>query len=271
MIMRATFIFPLLFIILFANCSTTSDTERAQNLVNRAQQLVHDGNWRQARIILDSVHSIYPKEIAQRRLAMALEDSIVYLEAQVTFAYADSMLPPLIEKTDALIKLFRYEKDEKYEDYGRYVHRLLTTRENTSRNFLQVYVKDNREIVVRSYYFGSYSVQQQQITLTSNGEEVHFAGNNHGFESDGWHEIMTIEGESALQLLNFISSHINDRIRVQGKGTKDTHTWVYYLTKQEKQALSDTYQLGWLMKDIKHIEDIQRTARRQIDRYQQTH
>ena len=37
---------------------------------------------------------------------------------------------------------------------------------------------------------------------------------------------------------------------------------------KEKQALSDTYLLGWLMKDIKRLEEIQHTSRRQIERYE---
>lgn len=258
----------LLFLLLLLVGCGPSDSERAQALVDNALLLVHEGHWRQARIVLDSMHHTFPKEVPQRRLANALEDSIVYLEAQSTVAYADSMLPPLLQKSDALIKHFRYEKEENYEDHGRYVHRLLATGSNTSRNFLQVYVRDDRQTVVKSYYFGSYSVQQQTITLASNGEEVRFTGSNHRFELEGWHEIMTIDDDYALQLLNFISSHTDDRIRVTGQGIKPTHTWVYYLTSKEKQALSDTYQLGWLMKDILRLEQMANTARNQIAHYE---
>ena len=245
-----------------------SDTEQAQVLVQQAQTLVDNGQWRQARIVLDSVHTIYPKEVAQRRLAKALGDSITYLEAQSTLAYADSMLPPLLEQSDKLLKQFKYEKDEQYEDKGRYVHRLLNTSSNTARNFLQAYVRDDRQTIVKSYYYGSHQVNQQQVTLSAQGEELRFSGSNHAFEVEGWHEIMTLEDENALQLLNFISAHHSDRVRVHGAGLKPNHTWVYYLNEKEKQALSATYRLGWLMKDIKRIEDIQRTASAQIERYQ---
>jgi hypothetical protein len=80
---------------------------------------------------------------------------------------------------------------------------------------------------------------------------------------------MTIEGEQALSLLNFISTHHSARIRVEGIGKKSYNNWVYYLNDNEKNALSDTYQLGWLMKDIKHIEQMQQTANKQILYYQQ--
>lgn len=267
--MKAKYLF-LLLCTLFTACGV-SDTECAQTLISNAQILVTNGQWRQARIVLDSVHTQYPKEIAQRRIANALADSITYLEAQANIAYTDSILPPLLQQADLLLKQFRYEKNDKYETYGRYVHHLLTTSSNTSRNFLQAYVQDNRTTIVKSYYYGSQSIQQEAITLSANGEEIHAEGSNHRFEANGWHEIMTMEDSRALEVLNFISAHTNDRVRVTGKGTKPTNTWVYYLTNKEKQALSDTYQLGWLMKDIKRAEEIQNTAQKQIERYLSNH
>ena len=245
-----------------------SDTEQAQVLVQQAQTLVDNGQWRQARIVLDSVHTVYPKEVAQRRLAKALGDSITYLEAQSTLAYADSMLPPLLEQSDKLLKQFKYEKETQYEDKGRYVHRLLHTSSNTARNFLQAYVRDDRQTIVKSYYYGSYQVNQQQVTLSAQGEELRFSGSNHAFEVEGWHEIMTLEDENALQLLNFISAHHSDRVRVHGAGLKPNHTWVYYLNDKEKEALSATYQLGFLMKDILRLEQMANTARNQIAHYE---
>lgn len=245
-----------------------NDQQKAQNMVDQAYNLVENGQWRQARFVLDSVHSVFPKEIEQRRMANALEDSIVYLEAQSTIAYVDTVLPPLLGQSDILIKQFRYEKDEQYEDHGRYVHRLLATNSNTSRNFLQAYVRDDRATIVKSYYYGSFSVNQQSITLSANGEETTFAASNHRFEIEGWHEIMTLEDESALQLLNFISSHMNDRIRVKGQGEKMHHTWVYYLNDKEKDALSKTYQLGWLMKDIRQLEQMLQKAQAQVNHYE---
>ena len=244
-----------------------SDAERAQLLVDEARLMVEDGQWRNARFLLDSVHGTYPKEVAKRRLAKALEDSIVYLEAQTTLQYADSMLPPLLEQADKLLKQFRYEKNDKYEDHGRYVHRLLNTGSNTSRNFLQAYVRDDRQTIVKSYYYGPKPMNQQTISLSSGDEIERFSGSNHAFEMEGWHEVMTMEDEPALRLLNFISAHMTSRLRVGGEGEKPTQTWVYYLNDKEKEALSQTYQLGWLMKDIRRLEQMSNTANAQIARF----
>ena len=79
---------------------------------------------------------------------------------------------------------------------------------------------------------------------------------------------MTFEDEYALQLLNFISTHINDRVRVHGAGEKPIHTWVYYLNDTEKNALSQTYQLGFLMKDILRLEQMRNASLNQMSRYE---
>ena len=85
-----------------------SETQIAQQLISNARTLVDDGQWRQARIVLDSLHTFYPKQVDQRRVAKALEDSITYLEAQRTLAYVDTILPPLLAQADQLIKLFKF-------------------------------------------------------------------------------------------------------------------------------------------------------------------
>lgn len=251
---------------LFTACQP-SEEQRAATLVNDAKQLVDGGQWRQARIVLDSLHLTYPKQVAQRRLAKALEDSITYLEAQRTLAYVDTLLPPLLAQADQLIKRFKYEKNEKYEDHGKYVHRLLSTGSNTSRNFIQAYVLDSRQTVVKSYYYGTYQVNQQTLRLSANGEETIFSGRNHHFQDGAHHEIMTFDEDNALAVLNFINTHQNSKVRVEGVGDKPTRNWVYYLNEKEKEALSDTYQLGFLMKDINQLERMQRTANAQINRY----
>jgi uncharacterized protein HemY len=76
--------FAILLLALVA-CQPT-DEERAQLILTEAQTLVDAGQWRQARIVLDSLHATYPREVAHRRIAKALSDSITYLEAQRTLA-----------------------------------------------------------------------------------------------------------------------------------------------------------------------------------------
>ncbi len=248
----------------FAACNTKSDAELAMERVEQARTLVETNQLNQAKIALDSVHTLFPKEVAARRLAKSLNDSIVYIEAQRTLAYSDSMLSVLLPQVDPLLKKFRYEKNEQYEDDGKYVHYLLKTTSNTSRCYLQCYVSDQRKTTLKSYYFGATPLHQERITLTSNEMSIEQTGSQHAFEAEGWHEILTLDEEHALQLLNFISAHRQDRIKVTLGGKSN---YIYYLQANEKEALEQTYLLGTLMRDIRRLEENINIANKQIARY----
>lgn len=246
--------------------------EKAKALVEEGYARVEMGQLNTAKILVDSVHNTYPKCVAERRLAKALEDTVVFIESQRTLAYSDSLLLTLLPQIDPLLKKFRYEKNDQYEDHGKYVHRLLNTGSNTSRCYIQTYVYDHRITEVKSYYFGQNTLDQTAIEVSVGEELFRHDGKSHGFDADGYHSILSFDGDKALEFLNFISSHQGDRIRVNLLGTnkKGGETnYVYYLNDQEKIALQETYLLGILMNDIKQLEDAMRIASARIEKYAQ--
>ena len=263
-------VFSFVLSLVFLSCADNS-AGKADALLRESRTLAGSGSLNSARVLLDSLHNSYPKCVEQRRLAKALDDSIVYVESQRNLAYADSLLEVLIPRSDSLLKSFRYEKNERYENDGRYVHRLLRTDANTSRCFLQAYTTDARKTLLKSYYCGSTRLAVRNVTLSVGGEQCEKSGADHTFEADGWHSVMTLEDDDALEMLNFISSHVGDRLRVKlADSATDGRekTAVFYLNDQEKQALQDTYHLGLLMRDIRQVEDIQRVSRAKIEKYE---
>lgn len=276
--MKPLYIFPLVCALLLAGCGAQkSDSEKASQLVEEGRVLADSGRLNDAKIRLDSVHHTYPKCVAQRRLAKEIQDSISYVEAKRTLAYSDSLLLVLQPQADPLLKKFVYEKQGQYEDNGRYVHKLLTTDRNTDRCYLQVYVTDGYETAVKSYYAGKTTLYQSALELQANEDVARFEGSEHHFELDQTlphRSIQTFATARSLELLNFVSSHMQDRIRVNllGRMADDTETnYVYYLSDTEKTALQDTYQLGLLMSDIKRLEDAVRLSDLQIGKYEKKH
>lgn len=190
-----------------------------------------------------------PTKVELLRAEKHRNDSIELVRTEMTRRTADSLLQTLIPEVEPLMKLFRYEKNEKYEDNGYYVHRLLRTEGNTTRNFMQAMVADDRRLIVRSYIYAARAVNQKTLRLSVGELYVESEGSNHAFEAEGIHEIMSIFGDEALKLLQFVDANRDERIRVQAAASI-----VYYLTKDEKQALSDTYALAALMKQIHDLE-----------------
>lgn len=262
----------LLLPFLILACTRHREEERALGYVTTARQHVEAGMLHQALIDLDSVHLLYPRLVSVRRDAKSLQDSIVYLQAQRNLRYSDSLLSTLTPQVEPLLKSFRYEKEEKYEDAGRYVHRLLQTENNTTRCYLQAYVNDQRITILKSYYAGSRAVNLRSFALISGDDEHYFEGSSHRFESEGWHAILTLEDARALEALNCISSHLSDRVRVQLFADDATRPVAeYYLTDNEKKALNDTYLLGTLFSDIHLLDEQIRISNAQINKYEQKH
>jgi len=272
-------IFCTLAAVCLLSCKGDNAEQQARERVSQARTLMQEGNLEAAKLQLDSVHILFRQQVNVRREAAALHDSIAILEAERTAAYADSMLQTLLPQVDPLLKKFRYEKDEKYEDNGQYVSRLLQTVSNSERCFIQAYVGDNRLTRVKSYYYGSTALIQSDLELCVMPDEQcnNWQGSEHHFSSDadGFHSILTVEGDEAIGLLAFIAANPDARIRVrlQGKNSKgkEVAPYVYYLAKNEKAALIETLQLATLFHDINRLEEMMNTCKKQLNKLQNKH
>lgn len=266
-------------VVLLCACKGNKEEEQARERVKTARTMVAEGNLEGAKMQLDSVHILYRQEVEVRREAKSLQDSIRLLEAERTATYADSMLQILLPQVDPLLKKFRYDKDTRYEDNGQYVSRLLQTTSNTERCFLQAYVGDNRVTRVKSYYYGKSELCQQSVELCAMPAEdcYSWTGNEHHFtlsegqsassnDADGFHSIMTLEGDPAIELLTFINMHSSARLRVRLSGEttrgKNVSPYTYYLGENEKKTLVETLQLAILFHDIKQLEDMMDGAKK---------
>lgn len=253
-----------------------SPKEKAEQLLQEAQAMTDEGNWNGAKLRLDSLHATYPKEVAVRREAKQLEDSIIYIESERNMRYADSLLQPMLPEVDELLKQFRYEKDDRYEDNGRYVHRLLQTERNTSRCYLQAYLTDARTAIVKSYYYGAQRLDLTAVEVTGrDGLTTRISGHGHSFQSEGWHSVMTLSDDEALQLLERVNQEGDgDRVRVviYGTNTKgEERSQIYYLTPTEEEALNATCQLGIRIRDVHQLEEIIRVSEARIHKYVTQH
>ena len=267
--MRKTIIFALAIVVL-TSCNTKQKEKRqAQLRVEAARELAERGNMNAAKLQLDSVHLLFPRQVEARRSAKALMDSIVYVEAQRNLQYSDSLLQPLLPKVDELLKKFNHEKNGEYEDYGRYVHKQLPTSRNIGRCFLQSYVNEDVRTTMKSYYYGVKNINHDKLTLSVGEDYLQFGGDTHSFDADGAkYEILTLSEEDALSALQFIANHASERVKVTLSGSSD---YVYYLNQTEKQALAETCELALAMRDVRQLEQQINIANAQIAKYEERH
>ena len=207
-----------------------------------------------------------PSKAEKMKAEKRSQDSLALLAQERTLAYYDSLQQVLAPELDALLPRFKYEKDERYEDKGHYVHRLLRTTSNTARNYIQTYVRDDGQTIVRFYYYGDRALGFEKVTLSVDELEDTFTGDVHAFEAEGWHETLTIEGDEALRCLHFVDSYMDERVRVALCGSKSRA--VYYLSANDKSALMETYRLGMAMRDMVEVERRIKMTSLQVEKYQ---
>ena len=75
-----------------------------------------------------------PSRVEQYKAEKHIKDSIGLFEQERTLTYYQSQLENLMPVADSLIALFKYEKNDKYQDHGYYV---------LSRNELRLLVRDD--------------------------------------------------------------------------------------------------------------------------------
>ena len=207
-----------------------------------------------------------PSKAEKMKAEKRSQDSLALLAQERTLAYYDSLQQVLAPELDALLPRFKYEKDERYEDKGHYVHRLLRTTSNTARNYIQTYVRDDGLTIVRFYYYGDRALGFEKVTLSVAELEDTFTGDVHAFEAGGWHETLTIEGDEVLRCLHFVDSYRDARVRVTLCGSKSRA--VYYLSANDKSALMETYRLGMAMRDMVEVERRIKMTSLQVEKYQ---
>ena len=78
---------------------------------------------------------------AQYRAEKHVRDSIALTEQERSLAFYESQLELLMPKADSLLALFKYERNEKYQDHGYYVA--------NGKNGLRILVRDDgKEILL---------------------------------------------------------------------------------------------------------------------------
>lgn len=191
--------------------------------------------------------------VEELRRQKAVEDSLQLAAQQRSLTYYTGLRDSLLLVAQELLKKnFVYEKDERYEDHGHYVHRLLRTTSNTSRCYIQTYATDDYRLQVKVYLVGTRAILPQTLTLSVGESYVSQTGDTHSFEAEGWHEMLALEDTAALNILRFIDGYREERILATMSSTKGKYK--FYLSDRDKQALIDTYQLGQVMQDIHQLE-----------------
>lgn len=266
-------IIPLLIVfvlIVISSCNSREAQEKdADKRLKHIEQLIAENAFNAAKIEIDSVHSLYPRLVNMRRIAAAFQDTIARRESSRTLAYCDSILPLKQHEADSIQKNFRFEKDEKYQQFGTFVYKTQMTESNSTRNYLKTIVDENANMYLISNYCGG-KIEHRSVEVSANDVYAHtdtLSTSNsayHSFENDGSHwESLTFKNEADKGVVAFIAQNSTMRLKITLFGKK---TAVYYLSDADKKAITETYHLWIVKKDLAQLQKEIQKASMKIER-----
>lgn len=266
---KRVFFFMLAFTFLIS-CNSRQNLEKQADVrLKHIEQLISHNSLNEAKIEIDSFHLLFPRLVNKRRIAAAYEDTIVRRESSRSLAYCDSILPLKRHEADSIQKNFRYEKDKIYQETGNFIYKTQNTESNTNRIYLKAYVDDNAEFYLISNYCGSKlehtSVEVSAKDLFAHTDTINTSDPDyHSFTNDGlrW-EVVTFKNESGKTVSAFIAQYVSQKIKVILHGKKN---YVYFLADSDKKAISDTYHLWIVKKDVLKLQTEIKKATAKIER-----
>jgi len=247
-----------LFILLFSSCNSGQTQEKlADKRLKHIQLLIDNNSYNEAKIEIDSIHSLFPLLVAKRRIAAALADTISRRESSRSLEYCDSILPSKIHQMDSIQKNFRFEKNSKYQEIGNFVYKTQQTEGNATRTYLKTYVDENADVYLISNYCGQ-KIEHCSIEVSANDLFVYTDTikstdpNYHAFDDGGSHfEEVTFKNEAEKGVIEFIALSNAKLLKVTLHGKKN---YIYFLSEGDRKAITETYHLWKVKKDVVQLQ-----------------
>lgn len=245
----------LLMLLATASTSCNSDGKQASARLDNARQMFAQGELAAAKSEIDSIRTLYPKELKTIREGLTLMRQIELKETERNLAFCDSLLPVKHEEVNDLKKGFNLEKDTAYNEVGNYVSKQQTIERNIQRCYIRSAVSEKGEMYLTSVFYGGSPLNHTGIKLsTPSGLSTqtpaipYDGGLNYRFKDMGQTtEVVTYQGMKCADAVRFIYNNRNERIRVEYTGGKP---YVIYMADADKKAIAATYELAVVLHDI---------------------
>jgi hypothetical protein len=228
----------------------------AGRMLDRAVSLYENKQFIVAKSVIDSVNTLYPREIDARKEALTLMRLVERGESEQNIMFCDSLLPVRIKELEALRKGFVFEKDSLYDDKGRYVWQSMTVERNVEHSYVRCGVNEDGEMYMASVYFGSRPVEHTGLKLsTANGVFAqtpsipYDGGVNYRFKDNGNStEVVAYKGLNCKTVANFVYN-LSDKERIKAEFTGGK-PFSIFLSDNDKKAIKATYELALTLSEI---------------------
>lgn len=255
---------------LFLGLSGCGKGNEAEKRLAEAKMMYENRQFIAAKSAIDSINTLFPREIKVRREALTLMRLVERGEREQNIAYCDSVLPIRIGELDGLKKGFVFEKDSAYDEIGNFIWQTMTIERNVERSYIRCGVNEKGEMYMASVYFGSRPIEHTGLkfstkdgTFAETPAIPYDGGVNYRFKDLGnTTEVVTYTGENCKTIANFVSIvDEKERIKAEYTGGK---AFSLTLSDADKKAIKATYELALVLSEITALQKEKTKSERKI-------
>lgn len=245
-------------ILLACLCCTLFSCEdvekKAGEKLQAARKAFAQGNYNEAKILIDSIKVLYPKAFETRREGIGLMQEVELKEQETSLVYLDSMLQVKQKEFDALKGKFTFEKDAEYQKTGNYLHPSQVIEKNLHRSFLRFQVDESGKMSMTSIYCGPRNIHHVAVkVIAPDGSFAETPASKDSYETtDLGEKIEKADykiGEDG-NVMGFINLNKDKNIKVNYLGE---HPYSTTMTPTDRLALASVYELAQLLSSMTEI------------------
>ena len=255
------------FTLLIVSCG---DGKESNKRLDEVKALYESRQFAAAKIAIDSINILYPKEVEVRKEALTLMRLVDRGECTQNIEYCDSLLPIRISELDVAKKGFVFIKDSVYDKIGNFIWNTMTVERNLQRSYIRCGVNEEGEMYMASVFFGSNPIEHSGLKLSTNNGAFavtpsmpYDGGINYRFKDLGnTTEVVTYKGEHCKTIANFVTiTDQKERIKAEYTGGK---AYSLYLSDNDKKAIKATYELASVLSEITAMQQEKARSEKKI-------
>ena len=240
--------------------------KKAQVLLEDAKVALAKEDFNEAKIILDSVKTLYPKAFNARKERIRLMQQVDLKEQQKSLIFLDSMLQIKQKEFEAMKGAFVLEKDTAYQKVGNYFYPTQTVEKNINRSYLRGQVNEQGIMALTSIYCGPSNIHHTAVRVTANdGTFAETPSTKDSYEtSDLGVKIEKADYKLGNDggVIGFISVNKDNPLKVEYIGDRNYKS---VMSADDRKAIAQVYELSQVLSSIEQIKKEVKEANLKIE------
>ena len=262
------YLFLMLVFPFFLSCN--NDEKKARMYLTHANELYENADYASAKLKLDSIKLLYPKQLNMQQESLRLMRLIEWKEQERNLAYCDSVLIVRQQESEALKPEFIFEKTE-YDEVGKYFDKKQKVENNLQKSYLRVWTDEFGGIVLASVYYGAKPLNHSGLKVSdpATGEFAETqlipddGGLNYSFKDLGMTtEIVSYSKEKDNGVILFICDRKDKPLKAEFLGGGK---YSITISSSDKNALTKTVEFSSILSDIEHLKKEKEKAAKRIE------